>query len=72
MLQRNAARVKKVSHAIEVYLEQRSKHVTRMAEHAREFETGKRHLANMMGMDPQSNMTQVCATTFQCTVHCNA
>src|SRR4051794_29652236 len=59
MIQRNAARIKKISHAIEVYLEQRTKHEARMAEHSREFEMGKRHLANIMGRDPNSHMSQV-------------
>lgn len=47
----------KTSRAMKVYLERAREHEDFMKQQQHEFEVGKRHLANMMGEDPE-NFTQ--------------
>lgn len=47
----------KTSKAMKVYLERANEHEDFMKQQKIEFDIGKRHLANMMGEDPE-NFTQ--------------
>lgn len=44
----------KTSRAMKVYLERAQEHEDFMKQQKHEFEVGKRHLANMMGEDPET------------------
>lgn len=46
-------RNQKISKAMKAYLEKAKKHNEFMAEKQIEFDLGKRHLANIMGWDPE-------------------
>lgn len=50
-------KLKTVGRALEAYLNDVQKHARMMAKEQAEFERGKRHLANIMGLDP-NNITQ--------------
>uniref|UniRef100_A0A8R1HN27 Uncharacterized protein n=2 Tax=Caenorhabditis japonica TaxID=281687 RepID=A0A8R1HN27_CAEJA len=45
------ASVRKIGRALETYLKHSQQHVAMMEKHRAEFETGKRHLAKMMGLE---------------------
>lgn len=45
---------KKISKAMKVYLERAQEHENFMKRERQEFLIGKRHLANMMGEDPET------------------
>lgn len=52
-----AIKKQEVSKAMKAYLERAQEHDTFMKQQEQEFQIGKRHLANMMGADPE-NFTQ--------------
>lgn len=47
-------RVQKISKAMQVYMEKASAHAEFLKEKRQEFELGKRHLANIMGWNPET------------------
>ena len=49
----SVGRTEKISKAMRAYLDMAKKHDEFMREKKEEFELGKRHLANMMGLDPE-------------------
>lgn len=49
--------MQKISRAMQVYLDRARKHEDFLKKQGEEFDLGKRHLANMMGWDPD-NITQ--------------
>ncbi|EYC14360.1 hypothetical protein Y032_0041g491 [Ancylostoma ceylanicum] len=49
--------IKKIGRALETYIKLSREHVSMMARERADFELGKRHLANMMNLDPHA-MTQ--------------
>ncbi|KAK6049185.1 hypothetical protein COOONC_13310 [Cooperia oncophora] len=49
--------LKKIARALETYIKHSKDHVAMMARERADFELGRRHLANMMNMDPHT-MTQ--------------
>ncbi|ETN86591.1 hypothetical protein NECAME_05895 [Necator americanus] len=49
--------IKKIGRALETYIRLSKEHVSMMAKERADFELGKRHLANMMNLDPHA-MTQ--------------
>ncbi|KAK5967898.1 Mitochondrial ribosomal protein S9 [Trichostrongylus colubriformis] len=49
--------LKKIGRALETYIKLSREHVSMMARERADFELGRRHLANMMNMDPHT-MTQ--------------
>uniref|UniRef100_A0A915DY60 Mitochondrial ribosomal protein S9 n=1 Tax=Ditylenchus dipsaci TaxID=166011 RepID=A0A915DY60_9BILA len=51
-------RIKSVSRCLKSYLEKRAAHEKVMDQERAEFELGKRHLANIMGWDPQLYVSQ--------------
>lgn len=50
----SSEKVEKINRAMKAYLERAQAHNVFMAEEIAEFEIGKRHLANMMGADPDA------------------
>ncbi|XP_022708462.1 28S ribosomal protein S9, mitochondrial-like isoform X1 [Varroa jacobsoni] len=56
-LKRGITKVQKISRAMQVYLDRARKHEDFLKKQGEEFDLGKRHLANMMGWDPD-NITQ--------------
>ncbi|KHJ84701.1 hypothetical protein OESDEN_15582 [Oesophagostomum dentatum] len=59
--------VKKIGRALETYIKLSREHVSMMARERADFELGKRHLANMMNLDPHTMTQDDIDTCVYCT-----